>query len=259
MHDYLKALIANKRKEIDTLRAGRSSELILSTMPSYSGKKSFKQSLMGKRSVIAEIKRRSPSKFHIGDIVDPVSLAKQYLKGGAAAISVLTDSYGFGGSIADLKEIATFLENSPCPVLQKDFMLDPIQISEAIVAGADAVLLIVAVLGAATKVMLDIAKQSGIDAIVEIHDQKECDYAVSIGAEVIGVNNRNLTTFEIHPNCALQLIDAIPDGTIKIAESGMSSAEAAKVYLDAGYHAVLIGEALVRSGDPAAFIRDCHE
>lgn len=253
MHDYLKAIIANKKKEVAALR----SRYLAEHDVAYRGDKSFKKSLQS-RGVIAEIKRRSPSKSNIGDIVDPVALAKQYVQGGAVAVSVLTDSYGFGGSIDDLKSVAAALEKNPCPVLRKDFIIDPLQIVEAVRAGANAILLIVAVLKEKTKTLFDLAKQFNIDVLVEVHNVEECRQAVAMGADIIGVNNRDLTTFEVDPDCALCLVAELPADVVKVAESGMLSPQQVKRYFDAGYDAVLVGEALVKAANPARFIAACH-
>jgi indole-3-glycerol phosphate synthase len=254
MNDYLKKILAVKQQEVVQLKENMS----IGFSALYSGKKSFKDALLSHGSVIAEIKRKSPSQSHIGDISDPVKLAKQYEASGAAAISVLTDYYGFGGSLLDLKNVETALRNTSCPILRKDFMIDPIQISQSVMAGADAVLLIVSVLAERTEEMLSFAKQSRIDAIVEVHNQQECEHAVAIGAEIIGVNNRDLETFETQPDCALELISLIPDHIVKVAESGMRSPTDALRYLQAGYDSVLIGEALVKAEDPGKFIAGCQ-
>jgi len=256
MHNYLKSLIKNKESEVAALYKKKQQTSFLKDAH-YRGNKSLQKQIRGQGSVIAEIKRKSPSKSTIGHIPDPTFLAKQYMEGGAAAISVLTDAYGFGGSIEDLRRVARLLEKTSCPLLRKDFMIDPIQIGESIIAGADVVLLIVAVLGDKTKQMLAAATAAGIEAIVEVHDVTECQYAVSIGAQIIGVNNRNLTTFEVVPTCALNLIQHIPKEIIKIAESGMQSPKDVARYLEAGYDAVLVGEALVQSADPVGFIKSC--
>ena len=250
MHDYLKAIIENKKDEVIKLKTTFHSEKILNAP-----KKSFKKALSGTSvSVIAEIKRKSPSKGHLAEIVDPVELAKKYVAGGAAAISILTDKFAFNGSIDDLQKVAHELRDVPVAILRKDFILDPLQITQAVAAGANAVLLIVTVLADKTKDLLQVAHSQGIDALVEVHNQKELDYAVKIGADIIGVNNRNLTTFEIDSNNALNLKPYIPDHVITVAESGINTLADAKRFAEAGFDAILIGEALVKADNPNDFI-----
>ncbi|MCR9191319.1 MAG: indole-3-glycerol phosphate synthase TrpC [Gammaproteobacteria bacterium] len=221
--------------------------------------KSFKQSLSGDTlAVIAEIKRRSPSKGVLAAIPDPQGLAKTYSAGGANAISVLTDEQFFGGSGSDLSAVATALSAIPTPILCKDFILDPIQIAQAIARGADAILGVVSILRSRTSNVLTQAAQMGIDILVEVHDERELDLALAAGAEIIGVNNRDLKTFEIDAECALRLVERIPKDKIRIAESGILSPQLARDYHQAGFDAVLIGEALVTATDPADFIGACQ-
>lgn len=266
MHDYLKKIIENKKIEVTQLKTivaqdpAHPIHQFFQAQENYAPKHRFKKAITRqKASLIAEIKRKSPSKNTLAEITDPVSLAKQYVAGGASAISVLTDAYGFDGSIKDLKLVSAALKNTDVAVLRKDFMIDLVQIAESMIAGADAILLIVTVLKERTAVMLDMTKSLGIDAIVEVHDKDELNYAVSIGAEIIGVNNRDLSSFDVDPRRAFALLPHIPNDVLKIAESGMQSSEAAAQYIAAGFDAVLIGEALVRSGDPGKFIEKFRE
>jgi len=207
-------------------------------------------------AVIGEIKRRSPSKGLIADIKDPALLSRHYNEAGAAAISVLTDGPGFGGSMADLavvvKEQAKKKGAYPGPsaVLRKEFIIDPVQIAEAAVAGADAVLLIVAALGEArTGALLAETHRLGLDAIVEVHDEAELAAAVAVGSEIIGVNNRDLRTFAVSLDTAARLRAGIPDGVVAVAESGIEECLDAWRVRDMGYSAVLVGEALVKAAD----------
>ncbi len=261
MHDYLKKLVENKKVEVKALKAELKHNIshdihdVLNGDKRFSSSKSFKNALKKSSGIIAEIKRRSPSKDKISEIPDPVNLAKQYVEGGAAAISVLTDAYGFGGSIDDLKNVSKALSNSRVPVLRKDFIIDPIQIAEAIVAGADAILLIVAVLQEKTAGLLNDAKSLGIEAMLEVTNSKELEIALQAGAEIIDVNNRDLVTFDVNPNCAIELISDIPTDIVRVAASGMDSPKIAAHYIQEGYDAVLVGEALVKSGDPKHFIQ----
>ncbi len=261
MHDYLKKILNNKQREVKAYQhalqtqADVQSQAILNNEIKYQGKKSFKNALQTDPiAIIAEIKRRSPSKSHLADIPDPVSLANQYVQGGAAAISVLTDSFGFNGSLQDLTDVSEAIKAQPQPVLRKDFIIDPIQIPQAIVAGADAVLLIVAVLKEKTADFIAQAKALNIDALVEVHDQTELDWALQMGAEIVGINNRNLTTFEVDTQNAIHLKKMIPNHIITVAESGIQDVSTAQMYRHAGFNALLIGEALVKADNPADFI-----
>ena len=216
----------------------------------------FKAALQQKGlSVIAEIKRRSPSKGHLADILDPGALACAYVGGGAQALSVLTDASFFGGHLEDLKMVRSFVD---VPILRKDFIVDEIQIAEAVEAGADAVLLIVSVLKERTVHFLKYAKNLGIEALVEVHDQSELSIAIASGAQIIGINHRNLSNFEVDVALGFRMIQEIPDAIVTVAESGLSAPFEAKRCQKAGYDAVLIGEALVKSEDPEAFIRACQ-
>lgn len=254
MSNFLEKLVANKKKEVAELKQRKQ---LLSVAPRVSHK-SFKNALKKGHAVIAEIKRKSPSKSHIGEIPDPVNLAQRYAEGGAAAISVLTDAYGFDGSIEDLKAVAAALENTSVTVLRKDFIIDPIQICEAVLAGADAVLLIIAVLKEQTADLLRFAQEMGIDALVEVMNQEEMDYALSLSPDLIAVNNRDLKTFEVDMNRAFTLKKSIPESIISVAASGMDSPKIVSRYFAEGYNAVLVGEALVKAKDPVQFIRACQ-
>lgn len=211
-------------------------------------KKSLKQALLyTPHAVIAEIKRKSPSKGEIGKISDPAARASLYVQGGAAAISVLT-SAGFGGNLADLKEVANALQATPVPVIRKDFLLtkEDIQASQ----DADAVLLIVSKLGARTEEMLLECLKVGLEAIVEVHTEEELKIAIDAGAEIIGVNQRDLNDFSMHPEVYERLIGKIPANAVKIAESGMRTEEDVRFVRQLGYDAVLVGETLTRSQNP---------
>jgi indole-3-glycerol phosphate synthase len=220
--------------------------------------KNFKEALSGDTlAVIAEIKRRSPSKGDLAPISDPVALAQQYVQGNVNAISVLTDKLFFSGSTEDLQQVSAALADEPVPVLRKDFIIDRLQIAEAVSIGAHAVLLIVAALGARTAELLTICQELGLHALVEVHDEAELETALHCGAQIIGVNNRNLTTFAIDTDQAFRLAEKIPANLIKVAESGIMEPKLAREYHAAGFNAVLIGEALVKANDPAEFIRNC--
>lgn len=219
---------------------------------------SFKQAIQASSfSVIAEIKRQSPSKGMLAPIPDPSALAERYILSGASALSVLTDQPFFGGSLHDLIQVARYAAKQNIPVLRKDFIVDAIQIAEAALSGASAVLLIVAVLGNKIKPLLEFAHSLQLDVLVEIHDENELQIALSSGADIIGINNRDLKTFVVDTEHALNLRKEIPDHIIKVAESGITQPLLANRYRDAGFHAVLIGEALVKSDNPKQFIEAC--
>ncbi len=201
--------------------------------------------------VIAEIKRRSPSAGDISMHLDPAVQARHYQAGGAAAISVLTEPEFFGGSIVDLEAVRAAVD---VPVLRKDFVIDELQLYEAKAAGADAVLLIVAALDEEDLVrLLALATTLGLYVLVEAHDGAELDVANRVGAEIVGVNNRDLRTFVTTLDTAERLAPEV-QGAIKVAESGVSSPQGAARMATAGYDAILVGEALVRSEDPGELV-----
>lgn len=204
-------------------------------------------------SVIAEVKRRSPSKGALADIPDPAELARAYELGGAAAISVLTEERRFGGSLADLRAVRAAVD---APLLRKDFMVSEYQIVEARVAGADLVLLIVAALNDdELRRLHDRASGLGLTVLVEVHDEPETERAVALGATLIGVNARNLKSLVVDNDTFARLAPLIPDTVIKVAESGISGPEDAAGFAALGASVVLVGEALVKDGDPTAGIR----
>jgi indole-3-glycerol phosphate synthase len=215
----------------------------------------FKEALQSQNlSVIAEIKRKSPSKGVLNAAIDPVSLARRYIAGGAAALSVLTDEKFFGGSLQDLKAV---IEACPgIPVLRKDFIIDLKQLYQTARTGAHAVLLIASVLKDRLPEFILAAKNLGLETLVEVHDIHELNLAQIGGAEIIGVNNRNLFTFEVSIETALLLAPHFSSSVIKVAESGIfNAAHAARMHL-AGYDAILVGEALVKADDPQALIEE---
>ncbi|MFL6154459.1 MAG: indole-3-glycerol phosphate synthase TrpC [Marmoricola sp.] len=203
-------------------------------------------------SVIAEVKRRSPSKGDLAEIPDPAALAGAYAAGGADAISVLTEQRRFSGSLEDLRAVRAAV---PTPLLRKDFMVTEYQVLEARAAGADLVLLIVAALDDATlRGLHDLARELGMTVLVEVHDEPEVDRALAVGATLVGVNARNLKTLEVHPEVFGQLAKLLPEEVVRVAESGISGPEDAARYAAEGADVVLVGEALVKDGDPAAAV-----
>lgn len=203
-------------------------------------------------SVIAEVKRASPSKGALADIPDPAALAQTYAAGGAAAISVLTESRRFGGSLADLVAVRTAVAT---PLLRKDFVVTDYQLWEGRAAGADLALLIVAALSQAQLTsFLALGDQLGLTCLVEAHTTEEVRRALDAGARLVGVNNRNLKTLEVDLSHFEEMAETIGDAAVKVAESGILSVEDAVRMRAAGADAVLVGEMLVRHGDPAAAV-----
>jgi indole-3-glycerol phosphate synthase len=204
-------------------------------------------------AVIAEVKRSSPSKGALAEIADPAALAAAYAEGGATAISVLTEPRRFGGTLDDL---AAVRQRVDVPLLRKDFLVTRYQVTEARAWGADLVLLIVASL--TDRELVDLrehAESLGMTALVEVHDEDETRRAVDTGASVIGVNARNLRTLEVDRSVFARLRPLIPNDIVAIAESGVRNVDDVREYATAGAHGVLVGEALVTGGDPAAAVR----
>lgn len=203
-------------------------------------------------SLIAEMKRASPSKGPIRPDATVTDIVRAYEAAGASACSVLTEPHWFGGSLDDLVEARVACD---LPLLRKDFIVDPYQLAEARLAGADAVLLIVAALDPADLTSLqDQAGEIGLDCLVEVHDEGELETALECGAEIIGVNNRNLQTLDVDPDTALRLLVDAPAGSIVVAESGITSNPDVQRLEEAGVDAILVGEALMREDDPAAAV-----
>jgi indole-3-glycerol phosphate synthase len=205
-------------------------------------------------SVIAEFKRRSPSAGDIRAGATPGEVAREYEEGGAAALSVLTETPHFGGSLDDLRNAR---EACVLPVLQKDFTVDRYQLYEAAVSGADAVLLIVAALEPEDLAGLyDEARGLDLDVVVEVHDEPDLETALTVDAEVIGINNRNLDDFTVDLQTTFELITDVPAGKTVVSESGISDRATLEELERVGVDAVLIGEALMRADDPAAKLRE---
>jgi indole-3-glycerol phosphate synthase len=203
-------------------------------------------------AVIAEIKRRSPSKGDLGADLVPAALASDYERGGAAALSVLTDADFFGGSSADLEEARSA---TGLPVLRKDFTVSYRDVLDARIMGADAVLLIAAALSdGELSEFSAAARELDLDALVEIHDEAELERALAVDADLIGVNQRDLVTFEVDQARAVRMAPQLPGSVVRVAESGVRGADDAAVLRAAGYHAVLVGESLVTAGDPADIV-----
>ena len=253
MSDKLAEIIATKRLEVEALmpRADllRAAALLRND---FGGFRSALDRGPGRLGVIAEIKHASPSAGLIDADFDPLRQARRYLAGGASCLSVLTDEKYFQGSLSDLAHISKF---SGAPLLRKDFTIHEVQIHEAAVAGADAILLIVAALDDATlRRLYDEAKAFMLDVLVEVHDLREMERALDLGADLIGVNNRNLKTFEVNLATTERLAEEVPEDILLVSESGIKTPQDALRVLEAGANAVLIGEALMRSHDPSRAI-----
>jgi indole-3-glycerol phosphate synthase len=205
--------------------------------------------------IIAEFKRRSPSAGIIRDDLTVGEIVRCYERGGACAISVLTDEEYFAGSIADLGAARS---STKLPLLRKDFIIDPMQVFEAAIAGADAVLLIAAALDdtSLTELRTLAENELGLDALVEVHNSEELNRALNARAKIIGVNNRDLRTFQVSLNTSERLIAEAPRDKIMVSESGLRSAESLLHLHELGFRAFLIGEVLMRAADPAAALRD---
>lgn len=199
-------------------------------------------------SVIAEVKRKSPSKGELAEIADPAALAREYAAGGAAAISVLTEQRRFSGSLEDLRVVRAAVD---APLLRKDFIVTDYQLLEARAAGADLALLIVASLpGDLLTRLHDFARELGLTVLVEVHDEAETERAVDLGAELIGVNARNLKTLAVDPDTFGRLAPMVPSDRVLVAESGITGPADVQRFVDEGARAVLVGEALVKDGAP---------
>jgi indole-3-glycerol phosphate synthase len=204
-------------------------------------------------AVIAELKRRSPSRGEIRPDFDPVACARDFAAGGAAALSVLTDSRYFGGRLEYLTQVRAAVS---LPLLRKDFVIDPYQVDEARTAGADAVLLIVSALaGGALRELLAHARERGLDALVEVHDERELEAALTAGADLVGVNNRDLRSFVTDLTVTERLAPRVPPGVLLVAESGIAGPADVARLARAGARAFLVGESLMREAEPGRALR----
>jgi len=248
----LDEIIAGVREDLATRRG--SMDQILEAVEKANPVKDAVVALKGdKIRVIAEVKRSSPSKGELAQILDPAELAKSYEAAGASAVSVLTESRRFGGSLKDLDVVRSAVN---VPVLRKDFMVDEYQFYEARAHGADIILLIVAAL---SKNQLhdfaDLTKSLGMHALIEVHTEDELIRALEISPSIVGVNSRNLKTLEVDPQVFSSLIPQIPENIIRVAESGISSADDVGFAKKCGANAVLVGETLVKGSDVALTMR----
>lgn len=255
MAAYLDTIVAAHRLSASADR--RHADDLIEQAASLPAARGFRLALAAASSadglaVISEIKRRSPSKGDLDLGIDPPSVAVEYEAGGAACLSVLTDHQFFGGSPDDLVAARTACS---LPVLRKDFTVGPNDVCDARLMGADAVLLIVAALDQTELTgLVELARRLGLDALVEVHDGEELARALDAGSELVGVNQRDLRTFEVDHRRALTLAAEVPTGVVSVAESGIRGPEDAARLAAAGYDAVLVGESLVRSGDRRAAV-----
>jgi indole-3-glycerol phosphate synthase len=250
----LDEILATKRDEVTVLHRPQTRDLLQRTALDAPPPRDFAGALRradGRVAVIAEIKRRSPSKGDLAPDLDPAVTAKDYERGGASALSVLTDQLWFGGTVADLQAAR---EAVGIPVLRKDFTIDEVQVYEARAIGADAILLILAALpdDEVVRDLQDLARSLGLAVVVEAHTADEVDRAVALGAGIVGVNARDLGTFAEHLDGVAGSAGRIPPETIAVAESAIRAPEDAQRMAAAGFDAVLVGETLVRAPDPAA-------
>jgi indole-3-glycerol phosphate synthase len=247
----LARIVDHKRRELSARAGGRDA---LEQRTATLTRRGFKAALeKSTPAIIAEIKKASPSKGQLSADFQPALIAAAYEKGGAAALSVLTDERFFQGSLTDLETARNAVE---LPVLRKDFTIDEFHIVEAAAHGADAILLIAAILTPRElRDFRESAARYGMDALIEAHDATEVESAIDSGATIIGVNNRDLHTFHVTLDTSLQLAVRIPDHVVKVSESGIHSAADVRRLREAGYQAFLVGEHLMKSGDPAAALR----
>lgn len=252
--DLLSRLVLEARQDLQRRRylmdPGRFEEVVAAYTP-----KDFLGVLRGPRlAVIAEMKQRTPSMGILSDDYRPADIAHAYTDGGAAAISVLTHMAGFGGRPEHIRAVRAA---SPLPILRKDFVTDPYEVAEARACGADAVLLIVAALDASQlRDLVAVSKSRGIAALVEVHDEAETAAALEAGARAVGVNHRDLRTFTVDLGLTERLRKLVPKDVVVVAESGIHTAADAQRMREAGADAILVGEVLMRSNDPAAQIRE---
>lgn len=257
--DILSQIIAKKRERLaEAKRAVPLEQLRQEALDTVSLSRShaFRNALQNDGiNIIAEFKRRSPSKGVIREDADLVSIVRSYEAAGAVAISVLTEQDHFDGSLADLQTVKACVD---LPVLRKDFVFDDYQLYESAAAGADAILLIVAALDdRQLESLRRVAEEDlGMDALVEVHDAQEMDRAASSGATLIGVNNRNLRTFEVSVETSLKLAPLAPRGALLVSESGLKDAADLRRLREQGFSGFLIGESLMRAADPEAALRD---
>jgi len=252
--DILARIVVRKRGELPEL-ARRRNELERHAEAARASQRDFRGALVSRgTAIIAEIKKASPSRGVLAAHFNPPAIARTYESAGAAAVSVLTDGPNFGGSLEDLRAARTAIR---IPVLRKDFTIAPEQILEAAANGADAILLIAAILtDTELREFREVAESLGMAALAEVHDAEELKRVANSGARIIGVNNRDLRTFEVSLETSLRLAPLMPAGALRVAESGIHSAADVRLLKQAGFNAFLVGERLMKADDPAAALRE---
>lgn len=257
--DILKRILATKIEEIAARAARLPLRELSARVADAEACREFAACLRetierGSPAVIAEIKKASPSKGLLRVDFDPAAIAASYERGGATCLSVLTDEHYFQGSIGDLQAARTACS---LPVLRKDFIIDPYQVYEARMIGADCILLIVATLGdASLRELSGLAYELGMDVLTEIHDAEELERALELNARLIGINNRNLRTFETRLNTTLELLPSTGKGQLIVTESGIHARADVALMRRHGVHCFLVGEAFMKAGDPGEKLRD---
>ena len=250
----LDQILDAKRREVERLKAAAPQSALEQQARESALPLNMAGALMGDQTrVIAEVKRRSPSKGLLCENFDPVAIARAYASGGAAAISVLTEADHFDGSIGHLEAVSAEMRPKGLPTLRKDFIFDPYQVYEARAHGADSLLLIVAALSTQQLgELIELAQRLWLQCLVEVHDEAELRTAIDAGAELLGINNRDLRTFDTDLATTERLAPLVPDGKIIVSESGIATRNDVLRVQRAGAHAILVGEALVTSDDPGA-------
>ncbi len=256
--DILKKIVEVKRREVEQLKTTTPLAALESLVRNKTSPLNLSGSLMGESvRVIAEVKKASPTKGLFRKDFDPCALATAYANNGAAAVSVVTNEHHFQGSIEHLQMVHDVLTPLGVPILRKEFIFDTYQVCEARVYGADAILLIVAMLDPVElKELYDLAGQYMMQCLVEIHDEDDLQIALDLGAEIIGINNRDLRTFKTDFSVTEELAQKVPKDKIVVSESGINTREHIGRLREAGAHAVLIGEALVTADAPGSKLRE---
>jgi indole-3-glycerol phosphate synthase len=253
MHPMLDEILTHKRKEIEVFKKSGLPGDAEGPIPPV---RHFKAALPRKGGIalIAEVKFASPSAGIILDGGDSVSIARIYEEAGAGAVSVLTDRRFFHGDIRSIQRVRQAIS---LPVLRKDFIIDPIQVEESMAVGADAILLIAGILSAGRlKELLTMARALGMACLTEVHHRHELETAIACGADIIGINNRDLTTFEVDIHTTLDLAPLIPEGCVRVSESGISNRDDIGRLRQSGIHAILVGTSLMKSRDIGAKTRE---
>ena len=256
--DILKEIVDAQRREVERLKIDAPVSRLKKCIERRDRPLNFSGALLGTSvRVIAEVKKASPVKGLLRPDFDAASLAQTYVDNGAAAISVLTNGNHFQGSIEHLETVHSTAHPRGVPVLRKEFIFDPYQVYEARAYGADAVLLIVAVLTTEfLRELIELSQRFWMQCLVEVHDEEELKIALDVGAEVIGINNRDLRTFETDLGVTARLAPLVPSGKIVVSESGISTRDHIRRVQEAGAHAALIGEALITSPDTGLALRE---